>query len=73
MPTCSTGSTRRPTDGPPCAVPAAAGALAHWARPSLVVDVAFSGWTREGRMRHPSYRGLREDLQPADVEREELP
>ncbi len=44
---------------------------AVWAEPVLVVDVAFTGWTREGRMRAASYRGLRTDKPAADVIREQ--
>jgi bifunctional non-homologous end joining protein LigD len=43
---------------------------AVWVEPELVVDVAFSGWTREGRMRAASYRGLRPDKPPGEVVRE---
>lgn len=32
-----------------------------WCEPTLVGEVEFSGWTGEGRMRHPSWRGLRPD------------
>jgi bifunctional non-homologous end joining protein LigD len=38
--------------------------------PLLVVEVAFSQWTSEGRMRAASYKGLRADKDPADVVRE---
>lgn len=41
---------------------------AHWVRPGLVVQVAFAEWTRDGGLRHPSFRGLREDKTPAEVE-----
>ncbi|MDP9318697.1 MAG: DNA ligase, partial [Actinomycetota bacterium] len=34
---------------------------ARWCSPRLVGEVAFSGWTTEGRLRHPSWRGLRPD------------
>ncbi|MFL5300692.1 MAG: DNA ligase D [Anaeromyxobacteraceae bacterium] len=44
---------------------------AHWTRPSLVVEVAFAGWTGDGKVRHPSLRGVREDVDPASVVREE--
>lgn len=44
--------------------------VAQWVQPRLVVEVAFAGWTKEGRMRAPSYRGLRTDKDPADVVRE---
>jgi bifunctional non-homologous end joining protein LigD len=43
---------------------------AVWAQPVLVAEVAFTGWTRAGRMRAPSYQGLRNDKDPADVIRE---
>ncbi|RBY90900.1 hypothetical protein DQ240_01305 [Blastococcus sp. TF02A-26] len=43
---------------------------AHWVEPELVGEVAFAGWTAEGRMRHPSWRGLRDDLDPEDVTEE---
>jgi bifunctional non-homologous end joining protein LigD len=44
--------------------------LAHWVEPELVGEVTFSGWTADGRLRHPSWRGLRPDRSPADVVRE---
>jgi bifunctional non-homologous end joining protein LigD len=44
---------------------------AVWAEPVLVAEVAFTGWTRAGRMRAPSYQGLRTDKDPAEVVREE--
>ena len=43
----------------------------HWARPELVAEVAFSEWTRDGRLRHPRFLGLRPDKAPADVVRED--
>ena len=42
----------------------------HWVRPELVGQVAFSEWTRDGRLRHPRYLGLREDKPARDVVRE---
>ena len=44
--------------------------LARWVEPELVGEVEFAGWTGEGRLRHPSWRGLRPDRSPADVVRE---
>jgi bifunctional non-homologous end joining protein LigD len=42
-----------------------------WVEPKLVAEVEFAEWTHDGRLRAPSYQGLRED-KPADaVEREE--
>jgi bifunctional non-homologous end joining protein LigD len=43
---------------------------AHWVTPTLVGEVGFGEWTRDGRMRHPSWRGLRTDVAPEDVVRE---
>ncbi|MGY1692859.1 non-homologous end-joining DNA ligase [Geodermatophilus sp. SYSU D01105] len=40
---------------------------ARWVEPDLVGEVAFAVWTADGRMRHPSWRGLRDDLAPEDV------
>src|SRR5262249_44778381 len=34
---------------------------AHWVRPTLVAEVEFTEWTPDGRLRHPSFKGLRED------------
>ncbi len=42
----------------------------HWARPELVVEVEFVEWTADGRLRHPSFVGLREDKDPSLVVRE---
>jgi bifunctional non-homologous end joining protein LigD len=42
----------------------------HWIEPKLVGQVAFSEWTRDGRLRHPRYLGLRDDKRPEDVVRE---
>ena len=44
---------------------------AVWAEPKLVGEVAFTEWTDEGIIRHPSFQGLREDKKPRDVVREE--
>jgi bifunctional non-homologous end joining protein LigD len=42
----------------------------HWIRPELVGEVAFTEWTEEGQLRHPTFQGLREDKGPRDVVRE---
>ena len=44
---------------------------AHWLRPELVAQIGFSEWTRDGKLRHPRYLGLRDDKPPQDVVREE--
>ena len=43
---------------------------AHWLRPELVAQIGFSEWTRDGKLRHPRYLGLRTDKAPGDVVRE---
>jgi bifunctional non-homologous end joining protein LigD len=43
---------------------------AVWVTPALVGEVSYSEFTREHRLRHPSWRGLRPDKSPADVYRE---
>jgi bifunctional non-homologous end joining protein LigD len=42
----------------------------HWVRPELVAEVLFSEWTRDGKLRHPRFVGLRNDKRPRDVVRE---
>lgn len=46
------------------------GRNAHWVRPELVCEVAFTEWTDDGKIRHPSFQGLREDKRAAEVVRE---
>ena len=60
----------RPTSPYDVAVPREHARLARWVEPTLVVDVDFTAWTRDGRLRHPSYKGIRNDLDPAQVVRE---
>ncbi len=43
---------------------------ASWVTPNLVAHVRFSGWTQEGRLRHPVFLGLRENAKPQDCRRE---
>ena len=42
-----------------------------WVEPRLVCEVEFVEWTHDGRLRAPSYQGLREDKEPEEVRREE--
>ena len=42
----------------------------HWVEPELVAQIAFTEWTRDGRLRHPSFKGLRDDKAPEDCARE---
>jgi len=45
----------------------------HWTTPSLVAQVKFTEWTDEGFLRHPIYLGLRDDVKPETVRREQKP
>ena len=59
-----------PFDPPP------EGALArsaHWVKPQLVCQVAFTEWTSDGKIRHPAFKGLRADKKAKDVRREGPP
>jgi bifunctional non-homologous end joining protein LigD len=42
----------------------------HWVKPSLLCEVSFAEWTADGRVRHPSYQGLREDKSASQVKKE---
>lgn len=44
---------------------------ARWVEPRLVAQVAFAEWTNEGLLRQPSFLGLRGDIDPTTVTREE--
>jgi bifunctional non-homologous end joining protein LigD len=41
-----------------------------WIEPKLVAEVGFTEWTRDGRLRHPRFQGLRDDKAATEVVRE---
>jgi bifunctional non-homologous end joining protein LigD len=43
---------------------------ATWVEPRLVAQIGFSEWTRDGRLRHPRFLGLRDDKDAREVVRE---
>ncbi len=51
-------------------VPAVERKDAVWLEPKLVAQIAFTERTRDGRLRHPSFKGLREDKPAREVHRE---
>lgn len=53
-----------------CEVPREHARHAVWVEPVLVAEVELTAWTRDGRLRHPSYKGLRDDVDPGAVVRE---
>src|SRR5688500_6926590 len=46
-------------------------APAHWCLPELVCEARYVELTREGTLRHPTYRGLRADVSPEECTGEE--
>ncbi len=44
-----------------------------WVEPSVVAEVEFAEWTRDGRLRAPVYVGLRDDKPAAEVVAEQIP
>jgi bifunctional non-homologous end joining protein LigD len=46
------------------------GRRAHWVEPGLVAEVEFTEWTADGKIRHPSFQGLRTDKNFRQVRRE---
>jgi bifunctional non-homologous end joining protein LigD len=61
---------RRPDSPFATPVPPEHARPAVWVEPRLVIQVAFDRWTKAGRMRAPVYKGLRDDIDPAQVIRE---
>lgn len=43
---------------------------AHWVRPDLVCEISFGEWTRDGKIRHSVFHGLRSDKPPEAIGRE---
>jgi bifunctional non-homologous end joining protein LigD len=44
----------------------------HWVRPKLVCECEYTEFTRDGTLRHPSFKGLRDDKSPKQVIREDV-
>jgi bifunctional non-homologous end joining protein LigD len=40
---------------------------AHWVKPKVVVEVKFSEWTADRRLRQPIFLGVRDDKDPSEV------
>jgi bifunctional non-homologous end joining protein LigD len=50
----------------PSHVPFKAGSV-HWVKPTLVAEIAFRGWAKEGLLRQASFKRLREDKTATDL------
>ena len=53
-------------------LPADARRGAHYVKPQIVCEVEFTEWTDDGRLRHPSFQGLREDKPANEVGRDQV-
>jgi bifunctional non-homologous end joining protein LigD len=42
----------------------------HWVEPRIVCQLKFTEWTRDGKLRHPVFLGVREDKEAREVVRE---
>ena len=54
-------------DAPVDGVPREVARVAHWVEPALVGEVAMSGWTHDGHVRHATWRGLRAEMDTSAV------
>ena len=43
---------------------------AHWVKPQVLAEVAFAEWTKQGRIRHAVFHGLRDDKPAKSIVRE---
>jgi bifunctional non-homologous end joining protein LigD len=42
----------------------------RWVKPTAVAEISFVEWTPDGSVRHPTFRGMREDKPAKDIRRE---
>jgi bifunctional non-homologous end joining protein LigD len=61
---------RPPVEDAPLVLNALRSEEAFWVKPRYVAQVTFTEWTEEGRLRHPSFQGLRTDKRPEECVRE---
>lgn len=56
----------------PFAEPPGTRTPAHWVTPKLVVELKFSEWTDDGKLRQPVFLGVRDDKSAKEVTRESV-
>lgn len=44
--------------------------VTHWVKPVLVAEIGFAEWTKDNKLRHPRFKGLRYDKAARDVSKE---
>jgi bifunctional non-homologous end joining protein LigD len=49
---------------------ASPGRIVTWVEPTVVVEVSYTEWAPDGRLRQPVFAGLRPDKQPTEVHRD---
>ncbi|MGI8618584.1 MAG: DNA ligase D [Gemmatimonadaceae bacterium] len=59
-------------DSPPFSARPKTNEKPHWVRPKIVVEVKFSEWTADGRLRQPIYLGTRTDKPASEITREAM-
>jgi bifunctional non-homologous end joining protein LigD len=65
------GRIERPVRPPVVGMPKPEMRVARWVEPQLLAEVQYTEITPDGVVRHPSFKGLREDKNAADVRLEE--
>lgn len=46
------------------------GRTPNWLTPKLIAEVKFTEWTKTGKLRHPSFKALREDKESTEIKRQ---
>lgn len=64
-------TAKSPFEDPPARVGARKDMRPHWVKPTLVAEVYFAEWTKEGHIRHSSFHALRDDKPARQITREE--
>ncbi|MGK2933749.1 MAG: DNA ligase D [Gemmatimonadaceae bacterium] len=59
-------------DTPPFSTRPKTNEKSHWVKPKIVVEVKFSEWTADGRLRQPIYLGIRTDKPASEITREAM-